>query len=72
MPRYRRNGVPVGDLTPLRRLRFVTAESVTEIFGTATAINAERFRRDLDELAARRSHLVAEARPHAASATPPY
>ncbi len=44
-----RNGVPVGELTPLRRLRFVTAESVTEIFRTAPAIDAERFRSDLDE-----------------------
>lgn len=36
---------------PFDGLRFVTAESATEIFGTAPAINAERFRRDLDELA---------------------
>ncbi len=46
-----RNGVPVGELTPLRRLRFVTAESVTEIFRTAPAVDVQRFRQDLDELA---------------------
>ena len=46
-----RNGVPVGELTPLRRLRFVTAESVTEIFRTAPAVDAQRFRSDLDEIA---------------------
>ena len=46
-----RNGVPVGELTPLRRLRFVTAESVSEIFRTAPAIDAERFRSDLDVIA---------------------
>ena len=46
-----RNGVPVGELTPLRRLRFVTAESVTEIFGTAPTVDAQQFRQDLDEVA---------------------
>lgn len=46
-----RNGVPVGELTPLRRLRFVPAASVTEIFRTAPSINAERFRSDLDVIA---------------------
>ena len=46
-----RNGVPVGELTPLRRLRFVPAASVTEIFRTAPAINAEQFRSDLDAIA---------------------
>ncbi len=46
-----RNGVPVGELTPLRRLRFVTAESVTEIFRTAPAVDVQQFRQDLDEIA---------------------
>ncbi len=46
-----RNGVPVGELTPLRRLRFVTAESVTEMFRNAPAIDAKQFRRDLDNIA---------------------
>ena len=46
-----RNGVPVGELTPLRRLRFVPAASVTEIFRTAPSVNAEQFRSDLDVIA---------------------
>ena len=46
-----RNGVPVGELTPLRRLRFVTAESITQLFQAAPAIDAEQFRRDLDAVA---------------------
>ncbi len=45
-----RNGVPVGELTPLRRLRFVTAESVTEIFRTAPSIDTKQFRSDLDAI----------------------
>ncbi len=43
-----RNGVPVGELTPLRRHRFVAAQTVTSIFRDAPAIDAERFRDDLD------------------------
>ncbi len=46
-----RNGVPVGELTPLRRLRFVLAASITEIYRTAPSINAEQFRSDLDAIA---------------------
>ncbi len=45
------NGVPVGELTPLRRLRFVPAESVAHIFRAAPTIAGEQFRRDLDSLA---------------------
>jgi prevent-host-death family protein len=43
-----RNGVPVGDLTPLRRHRFITAEAAVALFRTAAPIDAERFRSDLD------------------------
>lgn len=43
-----RNGVPVGELTPLRRLRFVSAQAVAQIFRTAPSIDSEEFRRDLD------------------------
>jgi prevent-host-death family protein len=43
-----RNGVPVGELTPLRRLRFVAAESVTELFRAAPPVDGEQLRRDLD------------------------
>jgi prevent-host-death family protein len=46
-----RNGVPVGELTPLRRLRFVAAETVTEIFRTAPPVDVQRFRQDLDDVA---------------------
>jgi prevent-host-death family protein len=43
-----RNGVPVGELTPLRRLRFVAAESIAQLFHAAPAIDGEQLRRDLD------------------------
>jgi len=46
-----RNGVPVGELTPLRLLRFVTAESIVQLFQAAPAIDGEQFRRDLDAVA---------------------
>lgn len=49
-----RNGVPVGELTPLRRLRFVTAESIAQLFQAAPAVDAEQFRRDLDVVADQR------------------
>ena len=43
-----RNGVPVGKLTPLRRHRFVAAAAAVAIFKAAPAIDANRFRSDLD------------------------
>lgn len=46
-----RNGVPVGELTPLRRHRFVAAEAVVALFRTAPGVDFERFRADLDEIA---------------------
>jgi antitoxin (DNA-binding transcriptional repressor) of toxin-antitoxin stability system len=46
-----RNGTPVGELTPLRRARFVTASAAVAMFATAPPIDAERFRRDLDAVA---------------------
>ena len=46
-----RNGVPVGELTPLRRLRFVSAESIAQLFQAAPAIDGDQFRRDLDAVA---------------------
>ena len=46
-----RNGVPVGELTPLRRLRFIAAETVTEIFRTAPTVDGQQFRQDLDDIA---------------------
>ena len=39
-----RNGTPVGELTPLRRHRFVSADAIVAMFRNAPAIDAERFR----------------------------
>jgi prevent-host-death family protein len=46
-----RNGVPVGELTPLRRHRFVAAEAAVALFRTAPGVDYERFRADLDAAA---------------------
>lgn len=46
-----RAGKPVGELSPLRRERFVTAETVAALFQRAPAIDADRFRADLDNVA---------------------
>jgi antitoxin (DNA-binding transcriptional repressor) of toxin-antitoxin stability system len=46
-----RNGVPVGELGPLRRHRFVSAEAVVAVFKGAPSVDLERFRRDLDRVA---------------------
>ncbi|HEX3529098.1 MAG TPA: type II toxin-antitoxin system prevent-host-death family antitoxin [Thermoanaerobaculia bacterium] len=43
-----RNGVPVGELTPLRRHRFVATAAVVALFRNAPAIDADRFRADVD------------------------
>ena len=45
-----RNGVPVGELTPFRRSRFVAAEAAVALFRTAPAIDSARFRADLDQV----------------------
>lgn len=45
-----RNGVPVGELTPLRRHRFVAAEAAVALFRPAPPIDSERFRTDLDSV----------------------
>lgn len=44
-----RRGVPVGELVPLRRHRFVSAEAAVAVFRGAPAIDADQFRRDIDE-----------------------
>ena len=46
-----RNGQPVGELTPLRRRRFVAAAAATDVFRDAPSIDADRFRADLDAIA---------------------
>jgi len=45
-----RNGVPVGELTPLRQRQFVAAEGAIAQFAGAPLIDAERFRDDVDAL----------------------
>lgn len=45
-----RNGVPVGELTPVRRRRFVTRDVLLATFAGAPGIDQKRFRRDLDAL----------------------
>ena len=47
-----RNGTPVGELTPMRRHRFVSTDTVVAMFRNAPAIDADRFRADLDDIAA--------------------
>ena len=47
-----RNGVPVGELTPFQQRRFVAADVVTALFAGAAAIDAKRFREDVDALLA--------------------
>lgn len=46
-----RNGQPVGELVPLRRQRFVPAETVLALFDRAPAFDPVRFRADLDAVA---------------------
>ena len=46
-----RNGVPVGELAPLHRKRFIPAETAVAFFRTAPALDYERFRDDLDAVA---------------------
>ncbi|HEY8298483.1 MAG TPA: hypothetical protein VIG32_10745 [Candidatus Baltobacteraceae bacterium] len=43
-----RNGVAVGELTPVRRRAFVSKARVLATFAGATPIDSERFRADLD------------------------
>jgi antitoxin (DNA-binding transcriptional repressor) of toxin-antitoxin stability system len=45
-----RNGVPVGELVPVRPRVFVAAESVALAFKGAPRIARRRFRRDVDAL----------------------
>ena len=45
-----RNGVPVGELTPLKQRVFVPAEVALAAFVGAPRIATSRFRRDVDAL----------------------
>lgn len=44
-----RNGVPVGELRPLRRARFVPSADVAATFAGAPTVDYQQLRRDLDE-----------------------
>jgi antitoxin (DNA-binding transcriptional repressor) of toxin-antitoxin stability system len=46
--RVTRNGVPVGELTPVRRRRFVARDVALAAFAGAAALDADRFRADID------------------------
>jgi antitoxin (DNA-binding transcriptional repressor) of toxin-antitoxin stability system len=48
-----RNGVPVGELSPLRRHRFVSAEAAVAAFRGAARVEFDRFRADLDRATSR-------------------
>lgn len=43
-----RNGVAVGELTPLRRRRFVSTNAAVAAFRGASRVEFERLREDLD------------------------
>lgn len=45
-----RNGVPVGELSPIRPRRFVGADAAVNAFHNAPAINPAQFREDIDAL----------------------
>ena len=45
-----RNGVPVGELAPIRRRQFVDIASVVAAFAGAPKIDGTRFREDVDVL----------------------
>jgi antitoxin (DNA-binding transcriptional repressor) of toxin-antitoxin stability system len=45
-----RNGVPVGELTPLRQRQFVAADAAVAVFAGAPAVELDRFRTDVDAL----------------------
>lgn len=46
-----RAGVPVGQLSPLRRQRFVSPDAVVAVFAGAPEIDLARLRSDLDAVA---------------------
>ena len=46
-----RNGVPVGELAPLRRHRFVSADAAVDLFRNAPGVDLGRLRADLDRVA---------------------
>jgi prevent-host-death family protein len=51
-----RNGVPVGELTPLRQRRFVSADAAVAFFGGAPVLDGARFRADVDAILDQHPH----------------
>jgi prevent-host-death family protein len=51
-----RNGVPVGELTPLRQRRFVSADAAVALFASAPVVDAARFRHDVDAVLDQQPH----------------
>jgi antitoxin (DNA-binding transcriptional repressor) of toxin-antitoxin stability system len=51
-----RNGVPVGELSPLRRHRFISADAAIAMFRNAPSVDLRRFRADLDRVASQDIH----------------
>lgn len=45
-----RNGVPVGELTPVGQRRYVKADALVAAFRGASRIDPERFRADVDDV----------------------
>jgi antitoxin (DNA-binding transcriptional repressor) of toxin-antitoxin stability system len=45
-----RDGLPVGELTPFRRRRFVHADVAAAVFSDAGRVDARRFRADIDRI----------------------
>jgi len=45
-----RNGVPVGELIPLRQRQFVPADAAVSVFAAAPRIDFGRFQADVDTL----------------------
>lgn len=51
-----RAGVPVGELVPLRRHRFISADAAAAMFRGAPAVDYDNFRADLDDAASQESN----------------
>ena len=54
-----RNGVPAGELRPVQSRRFVSAQAAVAAFAGSPAIDAARFREDID------AHVDQDAEPRA-------
>lgn len=50
-----RNGVPVGELSPLRRHRFVRSDTAVALFRHAPSVDFTKLRDDLDRVSSQES-----------------